>query len=85
MSVAGAKLNSDVLREVIHPLTGQAHDYDPVLSLVGDASLCLLGEATRWGCDIDRVHHLQGYCYGCFRVGWTSRTQTSETGVSGKL
>ena len=47
MSVAGAKLNSNVLREVIHPLTGQAHDYDPVLSLVGDASLCLLGEATR--------------------------------------
>src|ERR1044071_2446976 len=46
MSVAGAKANSNVLREVIHPLTGQAHDYDPVLSLVGDASLCLLGEAT---------------------------------------
>src|ERR1041385_6226617 len=39
MSVAGAKLNSNVLREVIHPLTGQAHDYDPVLSVVGDASL----------------------------------------------
>ena len=46
MSVAGAKLNSSVLREVVHPLTGQPHDYDPVLSLVGNASLCLLGEAT---------------------------------------
>ena len=46
MSVSGAKLNSNVLREVVHPLTGKAHDYDPVLSLVGNASLCLLGEAT---------------------------------------
>jgi erythromycin esterase-like protein len=46
MSVSGPKLSSNVLREVVHPLTGTAHDYDPVLSLVGNASLCLLGEAT---------------------------------------
>jgi len=46
MSVSGPKLSSNVLREVVHPLTGQAHDYDQVLSLVGNASLCLLGEAT---------------------------------------
>ena len=46
MSVPGAKLGSNVLRETVHPLKGQAHDYDPVLSLVGNASLCLLGEAT---------------------------------------
>jgi erythromycin esterase-like protein len=46
MSVSSAKLNSSVLREVVHPLRGEAHDYDPVLSLVGNASLCLLGEAT---------------------------------------
>ncbi|HEX7772042.1 MAG TPA: erythromycin esterase family protein [Pyrinomonadaceae bacterium] len=46
MSVSGAKLSSNVLREVVHPLTGQIHDYDPVLSLLGNASLCLLGEAT---------------------------------------
>lgn len=46
MSVSGAKLNSSFLREVVHPLTGQAHDYDPVLSLAGNAALCLLGEAT---------------------------------------
>ena len=46
MSVSGAKLSSNVLPEVVHPLTGRAHDYDPVLSLVGNASLCLLGEAT---------------------------------------
>ena len=44
MSVSGAKLNSNVLREVVHPLTDQAHDYDAVLSLVGNAALCLLGE-----------------------------------------
>jgi erythromycin esterase-like protein len=46
MSVSGPKLSSNILREVVHPLTGTAHDYDPVLSLVGNASLCLLGEAT---------------------------------------
>lgn len=46
MSVTGAKLSSNALPEAVHPLTGQARDYDPVLSLVGNASLCLLGEAT---------------------------------------
>jgi erythromycin esterase-like protein len=46
MSVSSPKLSSNVLREVVHPLTGTAHDYDPVLSLVGNSSLCLLGEAT---------------------------------------
>ncbi len=46
MSVSAAKLSSDVLREVVHPLRAEDQDYDPVLSLVGNASLCLLGEAT---------------------------------------
>jgi erythromycin esterase-like protein len=46
MSTAGVKLISDTIREVVHPLSGQAHDYDPVLELIGSAPLCLLGEAT---------------------------------------
>ena len=46
MSASGVKLITDAIREVVHPLSGQAHDYDPVLELVGSAPLCLLGEAT---------------------------------------
>lgn len=34
-----------LLREE-HPLTGGANDYDPLLELIGDASLVLLGEAS---------------------------------------
>lgn len=46
MLVTGAGLISNAFREVVQPLEGQAHDYDSVLALVGDAPLCLLGEAT---------------------------------------
>lgn len=42
MSAAGAKLISNALREVISPV----HDYAPLLELVGNGHLCLLGEAT---------------------------------------
>ncbi|PLS78449.1 MAG: erythromycin esterase [Chloroflexi bacterium] len=34
------------LKQVAIPLTGQAHDYDQLLALVGDARFVLLGEAT---------------------------------------
>ena len=34
------------LREAARPLTGGAHDYDPLLELTGNARLVLLGEAT---------------------------------------
>jgi erythromycin esterase-like protein len=34
------------LRSLISPLTGEARDYDPLLDLVGDARIVLLGEAT---------------------------------------
>jgi erythromycin esterase-like protein len=46
MSVAGAKLISNTIRDVVQPLSGQAHDYDQLLAIVGNSSLCLLGEAT---------------------------------------
>ncbi len=36
----------DALLRGAHPLTGSADDYDPLLELVGDRSLVLLGEAS---------------------------------------
>lgn len=35
-----------VLREMAHPLSGAAGDYDPLMKLIGEARFCLLGEAT---------------------------------------
>lgn len=37
---------TDAVREVAHPLTGAASDYDPLLELIGDARFVLLGEAS---------------------------------------
>jgi erythromycin esterase-like protein len=34
------------LRSAVHPLTGAAHDYDPLLELIGGARIVLLGEAS---------------------------------------
>ena len=31
------------LRAVVHPLTGGSDDYDPLLQLIGDARVVLLG------------------------------------------
>ncbi|MGZ4809986.1 MAG: erythromycin esterase family protein [Thermoanaerobaculia bacterium] len=36
----------DTLLQVVHPITGAAGDYDPLLRLVGDAHFVLLGEAS---------------------------------------
>ncbi len=37
---------SDALLRVAHPLVGSADDYDPLLELIGDGCLVLLGEAS---------------------------------------
>src|SRR5947208_10379052 len=37
---------TNAIREVAHPLTGTATDYDPLMELIGDARLALLGEAS---------------------------------------
>jgi len=34
------------LEAVAHPLTGAPADYDPLLTLIGDARFVLLGEAS---------------------------------------
>ncbi|MGA7326917.1 MAG: erythromycin esterase family protein, partial [Rhodomicrobium sp.] len=36
----------DVVRHALHPLTGSARDYDPLLERIGDAPLVLIGEAS---------------------------------------
>jgi erythromycin esterase-like protein len=42
----GGAREADVLRAELSPIEGAATDYDPLLRLVGDASVVLLGEAT---------------------------------------
>ena len=42
----GERAVVDAVRLHARPLTGAASDYDPLLSLVGDARLVLLGEAS---------------------------------------
>jgi erythromycin esterase-like protein len=37
---------SDAIREAAHPLAGAKDDYDPLLELIGDARVVLLGEAS---------------------------------------
>jgi erythromycin esterase-like protein len=39
-------LLTDVVREAAHPLVGQIEDYDPLMELIGDAPLVLIGEAS---------------------------------------
>ncbi|MGH2523905.1 MAG: erythromycin esterase family protein [Anaerolineales bacterium] len=34
------------LRQAVHPLTGSASGYDPLMALIGEARFVLLGEAT---------------------------------------
>jgi len=37
---------TDLVHDAAHPLSGATHDCDPLLELIGDARLVLLGEAT---------------------------------------
>ena len=46
MAVASAKKISNVLEAAVQPLSGERHDYDQLLTVIGNARLCLLGEAT---------------------------------------
>ena len=39
-------LLTDVVREAAHPLIGEIEDYDPLMHLIGDAPLVLIGEAS---------------------------------------
>ena len=42
----GERAVLDALRREAHPLTGDRRDYDPLLALIGDARIVLLGEAS---------------------------------------
>jgi erythromycin esterase-like protein len=39
-------LLTDVVQEAAHPLVGEVADYDPLMKLIGDAPLVLIGEAS---------------------------------------
>ena len=41
-----AVLLKDVVRAAAHPLIGEVEDYDPLMKLIGDSPLVLIGEAT---------------------------------------
>jgi erythromycin esterase-like protein len=46
MPRAAAVPPNEILTAAAHPITGSARDYDPLLELIGDARLVLLGEAS---------------------------------------
>ncbi len=46
MSLFTLERSLEALRDAAHPLTGARSDYDPLISLVGDARYVLLGEAS---------------------------------------
>jgi erythromycin esterase-like protein len=43
---ATRRLIADVVRDAAHPLTGSLKEFDPLLDVIGDARLVLLGEAS---------------------------------------
>jgi len=46
MQAETAILLTDVVHEAAHPLSGGIDDYNPLMELIGDASLVLIGEAS---------------------------------------
>ena len=46
MAYAQPTILTDLIREAAHPLTGDKEDYNPLLAMIADARLVLLGEAS---------------------------------------
>src|SRR3954470_6491833 len=46
MAIRQTQPNLEGIRAAAHPITGAAHDYDPLIEFIGDATYVLLGEAT---------------------------------------
>ena len=46
MSVIASQIDLSVLHDAAHPLRGIAEDFDPLLGMIGDAPLVLIGEAS---------------------------------------
>ncbi len=44
----------ETIRQAALPLRGELHDYDPLLALIGEARLVLLGEATHGSAEFYR-------------------------------
>lgn len=44
--IAERLLLTDLVHEAAHPLVGEIEDYDPLLKMIGDARLVLIGEAS---------------------------------------
>jgi hypothetical protein len=55
-ATTGARL-VEAVREVAFPLTGSGGDHDPLLELVGDARVVLLGEASHGTHEFYRTSH----------------------------
>ncbi|HET9426677.1 MAG TPA: erythromycin esterase family protein, partial [Gemmatimonadaceae bacterium] len=55
MTTAAESSTVDVIRRYAHPLTGDAHDFDPLLRRVGDAHIVLIGEASHGTHEFYRV------------------------------
>jgi erythromycin esterase-like protein len=45
-SLLDSRFANSTIRDAVHPISGAAADYDPLLELVGDARVVLLGEAS---------------------------------------
>src|SRR5215217_5212554 len=46
MAIATSDKVTESIRKAASPLSGEVHDYNQLLALIGNARLCLLGEAT---------------------------------------
>jgi erythromycin esterase-like protein len=46
MAYAETAILIDLIREAAHPLVGDKEDYDPLIAMIGDAPLVLIGEAS---------------------------------------
>jgi erythromycin esterase-like protein len=46
MAYAQTAILNDLIREAAHPLIGDREDYDPLLAMIGESRLVLLGEAS---------------------------------------
>src|SRR3954451_9997234 len=77
---------ADAVREAVHPLTGAAKDYDPLLELIGDARFVLIGEASHGTHEFYRQRALitrrliaeRGFCAVAVEADWPDAYQINR-------